>query len=515
MALGFFLGTKYQEGHIGNNALYFDFGKNNKINRILNIIRKNYVDSINVDSMENLAINEILNSLDPHSVYLPPVQAKKQAENLNGNFEGIGIEYYLLADTLLVTSVKPEGPSEKAGLLKGDKIIAVNGESLINKGLLATNTVVEKLRGKKGSQVEVSVLRKGFVAPKKFSITRDNISMSSIEVSYLINPETAFIKLSKFDTKTDDDFTRALESLKKMGMKNLILDLRGNGGGYLSAATSLADHFLADKELIVYTQGLHEPRTDYNATSYGLFEKGRLVILINEETASASEIVAGAIQDLDRGIIIGRPSFGKGLVQEQFPFDDGSAMNLTVARYYTPSGRSIQKSYAKGLKEFEAKPSADTTVLKKTSLHAFKTAKGRIVYDGSGIVPDYLTPFDTSHYSPFYRKLKEKSLISEFIYRFLIEDKMATLYETAEDFSKNYTVKDETLKKLVNFAKARDVNVSEKDLKISAPKLKAEIKAIVARFYFREEGFYRAVNPKDSMVNKALELLGSHADAFR
>ncbi|RRN77411.1 carboxyl-terminal protease, partial [Pseudoxanthomonas sp. SGD-10] len=322
----------------------------------------------------------------------------------------------------------------------------------------------------------------------------------------LMNPETGFIKISKFDTKTEEDFTKALASLQKMGMKNLILDLRGNGGGYLNAATSLADQFLANKELIVYTQGLHEPRTDYKATEQGLFEKGPLAILIDEGTASASEIVAGAVQDLDRGFIIGRPSFGKGLVQEQFSFEDGSAMNLTVARYYTPSGRSIQKSYSKGLKEYESQNSVDTTA-KKTPIHAFKTAKGRIVYDGSGIMPDYLIPVDTSYYTAFYKKIKEKNLIAEYIYRFLANDKMSDLYKTAADFSKNYTIKNDTFDKFVDFVNTKGLSVSEREIKISSLKIKEEMKAIMARFYFREEGFFRTVNTKDPMIAKALELL--------
>lgn len=520
MAIGFFLGTRYQEGnYFESNFLPLDFEKNNKVNKVLNLIRKNYVDSVNVDSMENLAIDEILNNLDPHSVYLPPVQAKKQTENLEGSFEGIGIEYYMLADTLFVAAVKPDGPSEKAGILKGDRIIAVDGELLSGKGLLAA-TVVNKLKGKKGSIVEVSVLRNGHDHPKKIAIIRGNITINSIEVSYMVNSETAFIRLGKFDSKTEESFARELHRLQDQGMKNLILDLRGNGGGYLNAATGIADQFLKDKELIVYTKGLHEPRTDYKATGNGLFETGKLAILIDEGTASASEIVAGAVQDLDRGFIIGRQSFGKGLVQEQFPFDDGSAMNLTVARYYTPSGRSIQKSYNKGVnssnkdqeQRYHKVGFSYTDSVKKDSsykTHPYKTVKGRIVYEGSGITPDYFIPLDTSFYNDFYKKIIEKNLLHEFVYRFLVNEKNADLYKSAEDFRRNYMISDDVFKKFIVYASKNNINASADELKTSSPQIKKELKALSARYYFRDEGYYRVLNAKDSMIKKALELFNS------
>ncbi len=516
--LGFFLGTRYTEDRDGNGMISLNFGKDNKVNKILNLIRKSYVDSVNVDSMEDLAINEILRNLDPHSLYLPPTLAKEQSENLEGNFEGIGIEYYLLSDTLFVTHVRNGGPSEKAGLLKGDKIIAVNGESLPGKGLLANN-VINKLKGKKGSKVEVSVLRSFDLKPLNIEIIRDRIVVSSIDAAYLINPATGFIKISKFGANTDEDFVEELTRLEKRGMKNLILDLRGNGGGYLNSATSLADQFLEDGKLIVYTKGLHEPRTDYNATSEGLFEKGKLVILIDEGTASASEVVAGAVQDLDRGIIVGRRSFGKGLVQEQFAFDDGSAMNLTVARYYTPSGRSIQKSYEKGAKEYRDElnkrfvkgeyisldsVNADTTF--SSPAQKFKTEKGRIVYGGGGIMPDYFIPLDTSFYSPFYKKVNASSLLPEFVYRKLLADKKVSAYPNADEFNRNFSVSDDVVKSFISFAE-KNIEVKPADLQLSIPKIKKEMKAMLARYYFKEEGFYSVLNSSDPAVLKALELL--------
>lgn len=516
--LGFFLGTRYTEDRNGNGVISFNFGQNNKVNKILNLIKRSYVDSINVDSMEDLAINEILKNLDPHSLYLPPAVAQEQNENLEGNFEGIGIEYYLLSDTLFVTHVRNGGPSEKAGIQKGDKIIAVNGEALPGKGLLANN-IISKLKGKKGSKVEVSVLRDFNLDPIKFQITRDRIVVSSIDVAYLINPTTGFVKISKFGANTDEDFIEELTLLEKKGMKNLILDLRGNGGGYLNSATSLADQFLEDGKLIVYTKGLHEPRTDYNATSDGLFEKGKLVVLIDESTASASEVVAGAIQDLDRGVIIGRRSFGKGLVQEQFAFDDGSAMNLTVARYYTPSGRSIQKSYDKGVAEYKDELNKRFAKGEYTSIDSviadsvfsqpklkYKTSKGRVVYGGGGIMPDYFIPIDTSHYTSFYKKLNINSMLQEFVYRKLIADKKISSFASADDFNKNFTVTDDIMRSLVSFVDKK-IEVKPSEIAISSTKIKREIKALLARYYFKEEGFYSVLNSKDSAVVKALELM--------
>lgn len=516
--LGFFLGTRYTEDRDGNGMISLNFGKNNKVNKILNLIRKSYVDSVNVDSMEDLAINEILKNLDPHSLYLPPALAQEQNENLEGNFEGIGIEYYLLSDTLFVTHVRNGGPSEKAGILKGDRIIAVNGESLPGKGLLANN-VISKLKGKKGSKVEVSILRDFDIKPLRIEIIRDKIIVSSIDAAYLINSTTGFIKISKFGANTDEDFIEELTRLEKKGMKNLILDLRGNGGGYLNSATSLADQFLEDGKLIVYTKGLHEPRTDYNATSEGLFEKGKLIVLIDEGTASASEVVAGAVQDLDRGVIVGRRSFGKGLVQEQFAFDDGSAMNLTVARYYTPSGRSIQKSYEKGTKEYKEElnkrfargeySSLDSVYADSAFLQPslkFKTAKGRTVYGGGGIMPDYFIPLDTSYYSPFYKKLNASSLLQEFVYRKLIADKKVSSYASADEFNKNFVVSDDIMKSFISFAEKR-MDMKSADMQLSIPKIRKEIKAMLARYYFKEEGFYHVLNTSDSAVVKALEII--------
>ncbi|MEO5909506.1 MAG: S41 family peptidase [Pelobium sp.] len=520
LLFGAILGATYQQ-HLadgsGDGFPSFSLQGNEKLDRILKVVKNNYVDSVNTDSLQDLAIDDILSNLDPHSVYLPPVQAKNLNESLEGNFDGIGIEYFILNDTLFVTHVREEGPSFKAGLLKGDKIVSVNGQLLGSKDLL-TDNIVNKLRGKRGSKVEVSVLRKGLLAPKQFEIVRDRIVVSSIDAAFIVNKEIGFIKISKFGANTGEDFIHELSILKQKGMKSLILDLRGNGGGYLNAATEIADQFLPDGKLIVYTQGLHEPRTDYNATSDGIFESGKLVILIDEGTASASEIVTGAMQDLDRATIIGRRSFGKGLVQEQFGFGDGSAMNLTIARYYTPSGRSIQKSYSKGADayreeinnryergEYTSLDSALTDSAFSVNHQKFKTSKGKVVYAGGGIMPDIFVPLDTSKLTPFYQKVLRQGLIPDYVYSKLVNNVNSSAYKNADDFVQRYQVSDLEMKKFITYCKLKKLNVRDQDVQISKPFLVNQMKALLARYYFNEEGFYRVFNQNDDFVKKALE----------
>jgi carboxyl-terminal processing protease len=520
LALGIYIGSRSSDLQISSGL---GLTPSRKVNKILHIIQKKYVDKVAVDSLEDLAINEILAHLDPHSVYLPPIQAKTQNESLEGNFDGIGVEYYLINDTLFVTHVREDGPSFKAGLIKGDKIIAVNGQKLGGTALLS-ESMVNKLRGKKGSEVNVSVLRKGLAKPKQFTIIRDRIFVSSIDAAFLMKAGIGFIKITNFGSNTDEDFVNELGKLQDKGMQSLILDLRGNGGGYLNSATALADQFLPDGKLIVYTKGLHEPRTDYFATEDGVFEKGKLIILIDEGTASASEIVAGALQDLDRGTIIGRRSFGKGLVQEQFGFGDGSAMNLTIARYYTPSGRSIQKSYRNGTLaykneinqryergEYTSLDSALKDSMFNSTTQTYKTSKGKVVYGGGGIMPDVFIALDTTNITSFYRAISSKNLIPEYVYGTLVNNFNPKKYLTADEFVNKYIFNETDFKQFLAFCKARKITLNGKEMLLSKPLITKQIKALLARFYFNEEGFYKVYNQDDNFVIKAIEKIKNPA----
>lgn len=523
---GIIVGAIYQQnlGESSRNSFpSFSLHSNDKLDKILRVVKNNYVDSVNTDSLEELAINDILNSLDPHSVYLPPSDAKQQNESLEGNFDGIGIEYYVLSDTLFVTHVRDGGPSFKAGIIKGDKIIAVNGQGLKGSGLLSDN-IVNKLRGKRGSSVKVSILRKGITQPRQFEIVRDRIVVSSIDVGFLIQGSVGLIKISKFGANTEEDFSAVLNKLQKNGMKSLILDLRGNGGGYLSAATALADQFLTDGKLIVYTKGLHEPRTDYKATAEGSFENGKLIVLIDEGTASASEIVTGALQDLDRATIIGRRSFGKGLVQEQFGFGDGSAMNLTIARYYTPSGRSIQKPYNGGFEayrdeinhrfehgDYVSLDSALTDSTFSTNDKMFKTAKGRTVYGGGGIMPDIFISLDTSKITPFFTSVQRSSVIPQFVYGFLINKPEVQKFKNANDFVNGFKISEADFQRFLAYCKQKKIVVNMDDAKTSKSLIINQLEALLARYYFDEEGFYRIFNKDDNFIKKALEKIKSPA----
>lgn len=513
LILGPKLARENENSGVGSFLSFDRTRSSSKVEKVIRIINENYVDSVRLDTVEGMAIQEILEQLDPHSAYLAPEEAQLLSEDLEGNFNGIGIEYYMLDDTLLITSVRKEGPAYKAGLRHGDKILAINKKPV--GGVQAdTRQIVEQIRGRKGSSVELLVKRD--TAFKSFSILRDRITVSSIDASYMLTAQTAYVKISKFGARTDEDFHACLFKLKKQGMKNLVLDLRDNGGGYLTSATALADEFLGDRELIVYTQGIHEPRTDYFASAKGDFEDGKLVVLINEKSASASEIIAGAIQDLDRGTIIGRRSFGKGLVQEQFDFGDGSALNLTIARYYTASGRSIQKSYKKGNDAYfseiknrsgygELSPDGKSI---RDSIHqknkTYVTKSGKVLYGGGGIMPDIYIPMDTTEYSVIFEELSAKGVFNEILYKHLL--KQNHTYHSTEELIKNFKLTESDIKKLLLMAAERRIKVNETQLASSRKEIATRLKALLARFYFGDEGFYRVLNATDLAISRSLDI---------
>lgn len=517
LALGMLVGPKLggeKPKNSSDSGTFFYGSKGEKVNQVLEIIKENYVDPVKVDTLQNLAINQILSHLDPHSSYLPPLEAKNMSQDLEENYTGIGIEYLMLNDTMLVAAVHPGGPASKAGIKAGDKVLQINNNRIAGTGANARK-IISLIKGRTNTTVKLLIKKPLTAQNDVIEIKRDRITTSSVDIAYLIAPSIGYIKISKFGARTVEDFQNSLSKLKNKGLTSLILDLRHNGGGYLNAATALADEFLPDKKLIVYTEGSHEPRTDYFATKDGEFERGKMVVLIDESSASASEIVAGALQDLDRAVIIGRRSFGKGLVQEQFNFGDGSALNLTIARYFTPLGRSIQRPYkVMSTEEYFQEPSkrrdlaeVDTPVKKdlKDSLYtkekAYKTEGGHILYEKGGIKPDIYTPLDTIGLNDFYYSIKARGLLTEYFFKYTASaQKPASISDL-----QNFNISDDHYSKLVLLAQQKGVKAKGRNA--ARPAINKDFKAFLARFYFGDEAYYRVLNNADNTILRSLQEL--------
>ena len=503
LAIGIYLGTQF----IPDRGVQDPITENsNKFNTILELIEDKYVDSVDHDLLIESSIEGMIKKLDPHSAYIPARDLASVNEQLDGNFGGVGIRFLIHDDTLVATHVLAGSPSEQAGMLPGDRIIQVD-DIVITDGKLTNERVMELLKGKEGSKVLVKIYRKGI--KKDLSIIRGSIPISSIDASLMLNKEVGFIKLNSFTHNSAQEFNSAASDLKSKGMKKLIFDLRNNGGGLMSAATNIADQFLESGKLIVYTQGRKSPKDEYYSTAKGILEDVEVIILINALSASASEIVAGAIQDNDRGLVMGRRSFGKGLVQDQEEFTDGSALRLTISRYYTPTGRSIQKPYGDGVdyemdyyNRFDSGEMMNEDSVKHDENLKYTTPAGRIVYGGGGIYPDVFIPNDTAGASYYLTELYYEGIFNHYAIKFL-DSKRQTL-TNFDQFLKSFVVSESMFNDFISYATKLGIAQKPNDILISKAVIKNRIKAEFARHIWQDNGYYAVYLADDLDVQKAL-----------
>jgi len=501
----------------GNIASQIFSDESLKYSQAFNWIGKYYVDSVNKPELVETAIREMLQTLDPHSTYLTSEEVKAMSEPLQGNFEGIGISFNILNDTIFVINPVPGGPSEKVGIRSGDRIVLIEGKKVA--GIGVTNSdVFAMLRGKKGTRVTVSVQRRKVQELLDFTISRDKIPIHSLDASYMIKEDVGYIKLNRFSFTTMDEFRKAAVELEKEGMQDLILDLSGNGGGYMDVAIKLADQFLSERKLIVYTEGKTHPKRNFFATSRGDFQKGRLVVIIDQSSASASEIVAGAVQDWDRAVIVGRRSFGKGLVQNPMLLPDSSMIRLTIARYYTPTGRLIQKPYNNGFDEYSrdlinrynnGELSSEDTMHFPDSLKYQTLVSQRPVYGGGGIMPDYFVPIDTSFVSDYYTKMLNRGILNFFVLSYVDNHRSELLkdYPSFGKFRDEFRVSNDILNELTSHATDQDLAFNDENYETSKEHIRLLVKAYMARDLWTTSEFYEIVNEGNHNVVKALEVL--------
>ena len=511
---------------IGNyiSTKKFTLDKDRKINAVLNLIQSEYVDSIDVKDLVEQAIPAIIGNLDPHSYYIPASDIRAENEKLDGSMSGIGVSFFMMNDTANVDQVIPNGPAEKVGMLAGDRIISVNGESIVG-GTLTAEGIRSKIRGEKGTKVRIGVKRNTSKKTLTFTITRDDIPMNTIDVSYMLDDKTGYIKIAQFGKNTYDEFFAALSKLKKDGASRYIVDLRGNPGGYMEMAILMVNEFLEQGELIVYTKGRKE-REDIQVWSddQGSFHDAQVAVLIDEYSASASEIMAGALQDNDRGLVVGRRSFGKGLVQKQIYLPDSSAIRLTIARYYTPSHRCIQKDYTLGDEDGYSKElydryshgelySADSIKVDKSKI--FRTANGRIVYGGGGIVPDIFVPNDTTGITTYYRAVANLGLLQQYVYTYVdINRDQLKNVKTVKQLMGMMPSDDALTYDFVCYARDNGVPMRWYYINLSRSLIARQLRALVIRDVLGSEEFYRYYNHTDNTVNAALKALNDGKGKF-
>ena len=478
-----------------------------------------YVDSVNEDKLVEDGIRGMIEKLDPHSSYLTAKEVKEANEPLQGNFEGIGVQFNMVEDTLLVVQTVSNGPSERVGILAGDRIVSVN-DTAIAGVKMSKEEIMRRLRGPKGTVAMLGIVRRGIQEKLTFKVVRDKIPVHSIDAAYMVRPQVGYIRIGNFGATTHDEFCESLKKLQKEGMLSLILDLQENGGGYLHAAVQVAEEFLQADDLIVYTSGRRIQRTEYKARGGGLFTKGKVIVLVDSYTASAAEIVSGAIQDHDRGIVVGRRTFGKGLVQRPIDLPDGSMLRLTVAHYYTPSGRCIQKPYEKGNKKDYSEDmlhrlksgelmSADSVHF-ADSLKFYTLKEHRVVYGGGGIMPDEFVPLDTTRYTPFHRELAAKSVIIDANLRYVDQHRKSLQqdYKTFDDYCQRFEVPQRVIDGIM--AEAEKKNIKPKDeaeRQRTLPYLRRQLKALIARDLWGMNEYFYIMGEANDALTKALSLL--------
>lgn len=488
-----------------------------KFKTLLTYISNYYVDTIKEDKLVEEAIIAMLEKLDPHSIYIPKSEVEEMNAPLKGNFDGIGIRFQIMKDTIMVINTISGGPSEKVGVRAGDKIIKIDGVSVAGVKI-KNNQVREKLMGKKGTKVNIEILRKNEKKTLSFTIVRDKIPLYSIDAAYMVDNKTGYIKLSQFAETTISEFNRAIDSLKKLGMENLIFDLQGNGGGYLNTAIDLCDEFLDGRKMIVYTEGRAFDRRESYASKEGKFEKGKLIVLIDESSASASEIVSGAVQDWDRGLIVGRRSFGKGLVQKPISLPDGSMVRLTTQRYYTPTGRCIQKPYNEGLEAYQKEKYQrylngesfhKDSIKIPDSLKYYTRISKREVYGGGGIIPDVFVPADTTGSSDYLSKLIRNGIFNNFSIVYIDKQRKAlkTKYPNFQKFKTDFKVDTKLLEEFTAFATSEKVEFNQKDFETSKYIIELRLKATIAQNLWDYPMFYEIINELNTAYKKAIEIM--------
>lgn len=524
LAAGVLLGSTFFSGGKKLSDVAKGFSK---FREVLSLVENNYVDSVNTEELVDYSISKMLEKLDPHTAYFNSEEATAARSQLESGFDGIGVEFNIYNDTVYVVTPLSGGPSETAGIQSGDRIISVNKEKLSGPGV--TNAQVYKLlRGKRGTKVDLAIERVGLNEKMNFSVVRDRIPTFSVDASYMVDPEIGYIKVSRFSESTFDEFKSALKTLKTQGLKNLILDLRGNPGGYMERATSMADEFIAGDKLLVYTEG-KDSRFDRKTRSHvnGLFEQGPLIVLVDEGSASASEILAGALQDHDRALVIGRRSYGKGLVQMPIKLSDGSELRLTISRYYTPSGRSIQKPYELGKGEdysqdlshrYESGELFNVDSIKFDKSKIFKTDGGRIVYGGGGITPDIFVPKDTLMNSKYLFELYSKNIIREYALRYANANEKKLAKQSFEEFARSFEVSDAMISEMVKDASKAGIKPNPTELGLSKPLITSQTKAIIGRYVWgrKQKGglnneVFQILNPTDNVFQQAVQMFNQAA----